>query len=597
MERVLSNEIEPHRRLAKESRRLGGVARPEGFEPPTLRFEVAADTSAHALPNTPKLVLQWVRQSYTTPVPASNRPLLRCRDHSLVTPSDRKPSVPTLKLRQDLVRTLPHQGSSGKHQCIYWDQALECFGLRVYPSGRRVFVCAYRVNRRRRLAHLGRADVLTLDQARKKAIAYLGQAARQEDPQGDADTQRKLKTMEELCEAFIEGHLKKKHVGWKDNASALRRRVLPKLKSRLAATIGTADVEAIHSEVGVQYPYAANHLLEVIRKMFNWGRVAGLVPKDHANPAVGIVRFPERKRRRFITTVEMPQFIQSLEREDSDYARHGLWLLLLTGLRSTELLKAKWTDVDWDMGTLFIGLTKNGDPLLAPLSDAAIARLKMVPKMAHNPYIICGKKAGAHLTDLGEPLRRILRRAELENIRVHDLRRTVGSWLAQAGKSLHLIGEVLNHRDPKTTAGYAYFQTQQRRDALAGHGERVLALGAPHLRTTAEPTAISATTLLHTAETANPVTATPTIPACHRHYFRREELYKLVWTAPVSELATRLGVSDVALAKLCRRTAVPTPGRGYWARLEAGQPVTPSPLPPAPEGLPELLRIRGVQSL
>ena len=65
---------------------------------------------------------------------------------------------------------------------MYWDEALECFGLRVYSSGRRVYVCTYRINRRKRLVLLGRADVLTLDQARKKAMAFLGKAASQQDP-------------------------------------------------------------------------------------------------------------------------------------------------------------------------------------------------------------------------------------------------------------------------------------------------------------------------------------------------------------------------------------------------------------------------------
>lgn len=110
--------------------------------------------------------------------------------------------------------------------------------------------------------------------------------------------------------------------------------------------------------------------------------------------------------------------------------------------------------------------------------------------MANNPHIICGRDPGKRLSGLGEPLKRVLKRAGMENVRVHDLRRTVGSWLAQAGRSLHLIGDVLNHKDPKTTAGYAYFQTQQRREALTGHGERVLALGGPHMRA-GEPPVIS----------------------------------------------------------------------------------------------------------
>ena len=166
--------------------------------------------------------------------------------------------------------------------------------------------------------------------------------------------------------------------------------------------------------------------------------------------------------------------------------------------------------------------------------------------------------------------------------------------MAQDGQSLHLIGDVLNHRDPKTTAGYAYFQTQQRRDALTGHGSRVLALTPAHLRKPAALSGISASTLLPVAESA-PAMATENSVTHYRHYFRREDLYRLVWTSPVSEIAVRLGVSDVGLAKLCRRAEIPIPGRGYWARTEAGQAVEPVPLREPPKGLPEWLRIRGTR--
>ncbi len=500
--------------------------------------------------------------------------------------------MPSLKLRQDIVRTVPYRGSGGKAQCVYWDEALESFGLRVHPSGRRVYVCAYRINQRKRLATLGRADALSLDQARKKAMTYLAKAANQEDPQSNLDAQRQLKTIDELCEAYIEGHAKKKKKTWKDDQSYLKRYVLSRLSGRLAASLVTADIEAIHSQLGVEHPYGANDVLKVVRKMFNWGKVAGLVPRDHPNLVAGIVRFPERTRKRFVTTVEMPRLLQALEQEDNDYARHGIWLLLLMGLRSKELLKAKWEDIDWDMGTLFIGLTKNGEPLLAPISDAAMDRFKIIPRVSDNPYIICGRLRGQYLRGLGEPFRRTLERAGLVNLRIHDLRRTVGSWLAQDGQSLHLIGEVLNHRDPKTTAGYAYFQTKQRRDALTGHGNRVLALTPAHLRKPTAPTGISAGTLLPTGESA-PILAPENSAARYRHYFRRDDLYHLVWMSPVSEVAARLGVSDVALAKLCRRAAVPIPGRGYWQQTEAGRAIEPAPLGEAPGGLPEWLRIRG----
>jgi hypothetical protein len=144
------------------------------------------------------------------------------------------------------------------------------------------------------------------------------------------------------------------------------------------------------------------------------------------------------------------------------------------------------------MGTLFIGLTKNGEPLLAPLSDAASARLKTIPRISNNPHIICGEKLGQPLTSLGPILRRVATRAGLHNIRVHDLRRTVGSWLAQPGVSLHLIGDILNHRDLKTTLGYACFQTEHRRDGLNAHGGKVLSFVAAQLRLGLWQTTLSA---------------------------------------------------------------------------------------------------------
>lgn len=118
--------------------------------------------------------------------------------------------MPIVKLRQDTVRTLPFAGKHIKQQCIYWDKALENFGVRIYASGYRVYVSSYRINQRKRLVKLGRVNVLTLDQARKKATAYLGKVASNEDPQWETDTARQLKTIDDLCDLYIEGHAKRR---------------------------------------------------------------------------------------------------------------------------------------------------------------------------------------------------------------------------------------------------------------------------------------------------------------------------------------------------------------------------------------------------
>jgi hypothetical protein len=99
---------------------------------------------------------------------------------------------------------------------------------------------------------------------------------------------------------------------------------------------------------------------------------------------------------------------------------------------------------------------------------------------------------------------------------------------------------------------------------------------------------------LQTVESYLPSLATLS-PRGHAHYLKREDLHKLVWTAPVSEVASRIGISDVGLAKACRRADIPLPGRGYWPKIEAGHHVGHEPLPPAQAGVSELIRIRGTR--
>ena len=325
----------------------------------------------------------------------------------------------------------------------------------------------------------------------------------------------------------------------------------------------------LHAEIGTKHPYAANRLLEIVRKMYNLGRKWGLVPIDKASPASGVERFPETKRRRFVTPDELPQLSKAIDQEADEYVRHAVWLLLLTGLRRGELLKAKWGDIDWKQRTLLIPKTKNGEALLAPLSHAAIARLKAVPQLQDNPYIICGRKAGQHLVNLTDAWSRIRTTAGLSDLRIHDLRRTVGSWLVRDGASLHLVGSVLNHKDQKTTAGYAYFQTKERHKALDKHGRNVVDFAAR------VPAA--------SAESLGPLPVPSTDFSPRRgplHAFTREALYKLVWSEPVRTVSRRLCISDVGLAKACKRANIPTPDRGYWARMGVGQECEKTPLPP-----------------
>ena len=192
------------------------------------------------------------------------------------------------------------------------------------------------------------------------------------------------------------------------------------------------------------------------------------------------------------------------------------------GFAAESCLKAKWSDIDWKQRTLLIPKTKNGEALLAPLSHAAIAHLKVVPQLQGNPYIICGRKAGQPLVNLTDAWSRIRTAAGLSDLRIHDLRRTVGSWLVRDGASLHLVGSVLNHKDQKTTAGYAYFQTKERHKAL---DKQVGTSSISQLACPRHPP---------TTETQSPALSVNVPPRRWSKYttFTREALYKLVWSEP-----------------------------------------------------------------
>jgi len=110
------------------------------------------------------------------------------------------------------------------------------------------------------------------------------------------------------------------------------------------------------------------------------------------------------------------------------------------------------------------------------LSSEAITLLEGIPRLENNPYILAGNKEGQHLVNINKAWGRIRARANVDDVRLHDLRRTVGSWLAQSGNTLHLVGKILNHSNPATTKNYARFAQDHVREALEAHGKKIMGI-------------------------------------------------------------------------------------------------------------------------
>ena len=280
--------------------------------------------------------------------------------------------------------------------------------------------------------------------------------------------------MADLCAVYLERHASRKRSGH-DDRRRIDRYVLPKWNKVKVAAITRAEIASLHHKIGQRAPYEANRVLALIRKMLNCARQWGFVSEAHINPASGIQAHREKSRDRYVTPQELPRLAKAIDDETNVYARAALWLYLLTGVRKSELLGARWDDIDWDRKELRLGETKAGRPHYVPLSGPAIALLNDLPREEGNPHILPGAKKGRHLVNISKPWLRVRKAAGVEDVRLHDLRRTVGSWLAQAGNDLHMIGKVLNHSTVTTSAVYARFGQDMVHQALEDHGQRLMA--------------------------------------------------------------------------------------------------------------------------
>jgi integrase len=377
-----------------------------------------------------------------------------------------------MNLTKRLIDSFTYQGPEPRKD-IRWDDQLPGFGVRVFASGRKAFVLSYRHQGRKRLITLGHYGVLTLDQARDRARRQVVAVRDGIDPLAERLKETQGQTLKDLATAYLERYARVFKKTWREDESRLSNLILPRWGSLKLTALKRSDIAALHQRIGAEHPHAANRLVELIARMYELARQWGFVEEDYPNPARRIQAFPETRRDRFVRADELPRLIEAIDAEDSPYSRAAFWLYLLTAMRKNELLRARWEDIDFDAGLWRLPVTKSARVHHIPLVPRVVAILKALPREQGNPHVLPGHRAGQPIINIDRVWRRIRARAGLADVRLHDLRRTAASYMAQDGASLHLIGKILNHRDPSTTAVYAHFHQQEARLALARHADRL----------------------------------------------------------------------------------------------------------------------------
>jgi integrase len=351
---------------------------------------------------------------------------------------------------------------------IYYDAAVKGFGVRVTSAGARAFVLNYRAAGRERRITIGSFPDWNIKQAREEAKALKRRIDQGEDPMADRHAERSSPTIDDLADRFEAEHLTKRRPATQtDYKSILRLYIRPELGKMKTADVRHVDVERLHGRVAKTAPYRANRTVAVLSKMFMLAVKWELRPD---NPARGIERAPEEKRERFLTPAEIGRFAEALASHPEKTSANALRLLLLTGARRGEVLGATWAHFDLGAGvwTKPSAHTKQKREHRTPLSAPALALLQEMraaadieddrrlrhglPPIAH---VFPGRE-GQPLTEIKKSWASVCRAAGIVGVRIHDLRHTYASVLASSGLSLPIIGALLGHTQPGTTARYAH---------------------------------------------------------------------------------------------------------------------------------------------
>ena len=360
--------------------------------------------------------------------------------------------MPSVELTPRLARESKPQDKD----TILFDKSTPGFGLRIHPSGRKVYIVQTRIEGRTRRIVIARHGEMRLSRARRRAREMLARIRAGENPADDIQREKEAPTFRQ----FTVEYLRRCDPLWKPSGRKtvriyLKARILPAFGRMPLDQIGHEDVAAWFDAASRERPGAANRAFEILRAMMSRAEEWGLRERG-ANPCLGIAKNPRKKIARFLDEDELARLGRVLDEREADWpeAVAAIRLLALTGCRRSEVLNLRWHDVG-DVA-LHLPDSKTG-PRAVPISQAARALVETLPG-ARDPgaFLFPRHAEGKGLWVLTNCWRTVCADAKLGRLRLHDLRHTMASHAVMSGENLPLVGKLLGHRRHRTTAGYAH---------------------------------------------------------------------------------------------------------------------------------------------
>jgi integrase len=399
------------------------------------------------------------------------------------------------RFTDDRIRRWQHDGSltsSGTPKRIYrWDSQQPGLVLQITPAGTKTFQFRQRGktgNKHPEVITLGRYGKISLNQARKLAAELLVDLNNGIDVQEESRSLKSESTLDELFDHWLENHAKPHKKSWRederryelycrkllgnktvswftdDKVRKWHRDLTKTVKSRGGKTVvKTADGKTTEITNYIS-PTTANRALVLLSTVFN---ECGY--RDQQNPCKGVKNFKEKSRDRFIQRYEMKAFFDSLFSPDTpEQFRDYILLSLFTGQRRNNVLAMNWKDIDLVQNQWAIpgSETKNSEQHTVPLLPDVVTVLKRRGKNRSSVFVFPGAGKKGHYTEPKKAWKSLLKRARLENLWLHDLRRTMGSYQTMTKASTAIVGKTLGHKSPEATAVYSRLDLDPVRESM-----------------------------------------------------------------------------------------------------------------------------------
>jgi integrase len=396
-----------------------------------------------------------------------------------------------IKLTKRSVESLP----SGNRPAVWYDDRLAGFGVRVMPSRRRFYFVRYRNKHGvSRWFTIGEHGKVTADAARTKAQRVLQTVAVDEaDPSSKREEYRTAPTVSDLLDRYIAEHVERQNKPRTQTSvkGIVERDIRPEFGHLKVAAVTRQDVHKFHA-AQPHRPRQANLILSVCSKAFSLAELWEM-RAEGSNPCRKIDRYPERHRERFLSAEELGRLGATLRRAETEglpwknggctlYRRvvtGAIELLLYTGCRLSEVLNLRWEHVDFAAGVITLSDTKSGGPQLVTMNAPARQVLKVLQasKGASDWVLpsVSSPKQPISKAGIEAAWQKIRIAAQIDDVRMHDLRHTVGTYAGQSGANAFLVRDLLRHKNLAMTGRYVNRSDSPVRTLSDQVGERIAA--------------------------------------------------------------------------------------------------------------------------